>query len=86
MARLLNRVISQMFIRLGVLGQYRTIVDVWVCYCETAQTRSNIGFDVGNTSNLLHIASNRGGTGASDHVRNIERDKREFGRGRLARI
>ncbi len=68
-----------MFIRFGVLGQFRIVVDVWVCHFETAQTPSNIGFDIRNTVNLLQIASNRGGTAASDHVRNFERDKRELG-------
>ena len=75
-----------MLIRSGVLGQFRTVVDVWVCHFETAQTPSNVGFDIRNTVNLLQIASNRGGTAASDHVRNFQCDKRELGRRRFARI
>jgi hypothetical protein len=77
---LLDFVARQMGVRLSELFELRSIVNVRFRDLEGAGAIRDIRLDVGDTVNLGHIASDRGGTVPSVHVGHFETHKREFRR------
>jgi hypothetical protein len=74
--KLLNRIFRQMGIGLGKLRQFRFVVNVGVGNLEAARFAGNVGLDIADTRDFGQIASDRGGTGPSDHVGDFETDER----------
>ncbi len=80
---LLNLVASQLVVRLGELRQPRLIIHLRLHF-EGTSPAGHIRHNIDDPVNLLQIASNRGGTSASRHVGDCERNQRVLRRSRVA--
>lgn len=69
---LLNSVLSQMAIRFGVLLQFGLVVDTGVSQLEGTISTRGVCRNVDNTGDFGQIASDRGGTTTSLHIRHFE--------------
>ncbi len=69
---LLNSVLRQMAIRFGVLLQFGLVVDTGVSQLEGAISTRDVCRNVDNTGDFGQIASDRGGTTTSVHIRHFE--------------
>lgn len=56
----------------GELSELRLIIDVGALDSETTRAASRIRLNIGDAFNFVQIASDRGGTTASRHVRHFE--------------
>ncbi len=63
---------GQVLVRLGELCKLRLIVEIWFRDLERTSLIRGIGFNVDNTFDFFQIASDRGGTTPSRHVRYFE--------------
>lgn len=57
------------------LLQFGFIVNAGIGNLEGTGSRRNVGFDIADTRDFGQIASDRGGTGTSEHVGHFEADK-----------
>ena len=85
LGRLLNFVFGQVAVRFGEFCQFHLVVAVGVRHFERANSILRVRLDIGDTINLLQIASDRGGAATSRHVGNFEADQGKIGRRRIAR-
>ena len=72
--QLLNRIAGQVFIRLRKLRELGLVIELRIRDLESAGTASDVSLNVADTCNLGQIASDRGGTAPSVHVRDLEAD------------
>ena len=59
------------------LFQLGLVVNVGIGNFEGTGSRRDVGLDIADTRNFGKIASDRGGTGTSEHVGHFEADERE---------
>lgn len=71
-AALLDRVFGQVAVGFRELHEFGLVINIGVGKREGTRSTGDVGFDIADTCDFEQIASDRGGTGTSDHVGNFE--------------
>ena len=75
MTLLLNREFREMAIGFRELRKFGFVVNRRIGNRERTRSTRDVGFDIADTCDFFQIASDRGGTTASDHVGYLQTDK-----------